>query len=70
MNTYPSLRKTTESSSYLQVDISISICNNKYVTEVYLIYVCCNIPAKPTYSVYVSQLVEYVILLLFFFDKS
>ena len=36
MNIYPSELKTTESSSNLSyLDISISICNNKYVTEVY-----------------------------------
>ena len=45
-------------------------CNNKYVTEVYdkrenfnfnivnYPYMCSNIPAKPTYGVYVSQLVR------------
>ena len=65
------LKKTTESNcgiSYL--DISISICNNKYVTEVYdkrdnfnfkivnYPYMCSNIPAKPTYGVFVSQLIR------------
>ena len=54
--------------SYL--DISISICGGKYVTEVYdkrddfnfdivnFSYVCSNIPAKPTYGVYISQLIR------------
>ena len=54
--------------SYL--DISISICGGKYVTEVYdkrdnfnfdivnFPYMCSNIPAKPTYGVYISQLIR------------
>ena len=65
------LKKTTESNSRISyLDISIIICNNKYVTEVYdkrenfnfnivnYPYMCSNIPAKPTYGVYVSQLVR------------
>ena len=65
------LKKTTESNSRISyLDISISICNNKYVTEVYdkrenfnfnivnYPYMCSNIPANPTYGVYVSQLVR------------
>ena len=54
------LKKTIESNSKIYLDISISICNNKYVTEVYdkrenfnfnivnYPYMCSNIPAKPT----------------------
>ena len=65
------MKRTTESNSRISyLDISISICNNKYVTEVYdkrenfnfnivnYPYMCSNIPAKPTYGVYVSQLVR------------
>ena len=64
-------RTCTESNSRISyLDISISICNNKYVTEVYdkrenfnfkivnYPYMCSNIPAKPTYGVYVSQLIR------------
>ena len=74
INIYPpelTLKRTTESNSRISyLDISISICNNKYVTEVYdkrenfyfnivnYPYMCSNIPAKPTYGVYVSQLVR------------
>ena len=74
INIYPpelTLKKTTESNSRISyLNISISICNNKYVTEVYdkrenfnfnivnYPYTCSNIPAKPTYGVYVSQLVR------------
>ena len=65
------LKRTSESErnvSYL--DISISICGGKYVTEVYdkrddfnfdivnFPYMCSNIPAKPTYGVYISQLIR------------
>ena len=65
------LKKTAEcnySLSYL--DISISIRDGKYVTEVYdkrdhfnfdivnYPFMCSNIPAKPTYGVYLSQLVR------------
>ena len=63
------LKRTSESErnvSYL--DISISICGGKYVTEVYkrddfnfdivnFPFMCSNIPAKPTYGVYISQLI-------------
>ena len=54
--------------SYL--DISITICGGEYVTEVYdkrndfnfdivnFPYMCGNIPAKPTYGVYISQLIR------------
>ena len=61
-----SLKKTTESASRLSyLDISISICEGKFVTEVYdkrdsfsfdivnFPYMCSNIPAKLTYGVYV-----------------
>ena len=76
INIYPpelTLKKTTESNSRISyLDISISICNNKYVTEVYdkranfnfnivnYPYMCSNIPAKPTYGVrvHVSQLIK------------
>ena len=77
-NIYPpelTLKRTSESErnvSYL--DISISICGGKYVTEVYdkrddfnfdivnfpytCMCYCSNIPAKPTYGVYISQLIR------------
>ena len=73
-NIYPpelTLKRTSESErnvSYL--DISITICGGKYVTEVYdkrddfnfdivnFPYMCSNIPAKPTYGVYISQLIR------------
>ena len=51
--------------SYL--DILISICGNEYVTEVYdkrdnfsfdFRFMSSNIPANPTYGVYISQLVR------------
>ena len=63
------LKKTTESNSRISyLDISISICNNKYVTEpevydkrenfnfniVNYPYMCSNIPAKATYGVCVT----------------
>ena len=61
------LKKTTESNSRISYfDISISICNNKFVTEVYdkrenfnfnivnYPYMCSNIPAKATYGVCVT----------------
>jgi len=66
-----SLKKTSEASdrvSYL--DISIGLCGGRYVTEVYdkrdnfdfeivnFPYMCSNIPANPTYGVYISQLVR------------
>ena len=52
------------------LDISISVCGGMYVTEVFdkrdsfncnivnFPYMCSNIPAKPTYGVYVSQLIR------------
>ena len=73
-NIYPpelTLKKTTESETSLSyLDINISICGGKYVTEVFdkrdsfnfnivnFPYMCSNIPAKPTYGVYVSQLIR------------
>ena len=49
--------------------ISISICHGKFVIEVYdkdnfnfnivnYPYMCSNIPARPTYNVYISQLIR------------
>ena len=74
INIYPpelTLTKTTESNSRISyLEIFISIYNNKYVTEVYdkrenfnfkivnYSYMCSNIPAKPTYGLYVSQLIR------------
>ena len=74
VNIYPpelTLKQTTESDTNLSyLDISITICCGKYMTEVYdkrdsfnfsivnYPYMCSNIPAKPTYGVYVSQLVR------------
>ena len=65
------LKRTTESEDNLSyLDLSIKICSGKYVTEVYdkrdsfqfnivnYPYMCSNIPVKPTYGVYVSQLVR------------
>ena len=65
------LKRTSESERNLSyLDISISICGGKYVTEVYdkrddfnfdivnFPYMCSNIPAKPTYGVYISQLIR------------
>ena len=68
-NIYPpelTLKRTSESERNLSyLDISISICGGKYVTEVYdkrddfnfdivnFPYMCSNIPAKPTYGVYI-----------------
>ena len=73
-NIYPpelTLKKTTECETNLSyLDISISICDGKYVTEVFdkrddynfdivnFPYMCSNIPAKPTYGVYMSQLIK------------
>ena len=73
-NIYPpelTLKRTSESERNLSyLDISISICGGKYVTEVYdkrddfnfdivnFPYMCSNIPAKPTYGVYISQLIR------------
>jgi len=65
------LKKTTESSSFLSyLDVAISISGGRFVTEVFdkrdsfnfdivnYPYMCSNIPAKPTYGVYVSQLIR------------
>ena len=73
-NIYPSeltLKKTCESDTKLSyLDISISICSSKYVTEVYdkrdafnfnivnFPYMSSNIPANPTYGVYILQLIR------------
>ena len=73
-NIYPpelALKRTSESERNLSyLDISISICGGKYVTEVYdkrddfnfdivnFPYMCSNIQAKPTYGVYISQLIR------------
>ena len=73
-NIYPpelTLKRTSESDTNLSyLDISISIRNSKYATEVYdkrdafnfdiLNFPCMssNIPANPTYSVYISQLIR------------
>ena len=65
------LKKTTESDAEVScLDISIGICDGKYTTKVYdkrdnfnfdivnFPYMCSNVPAKPTYGVYISQLVR------------
>ena len=73
-NIYPSeltLKRISESDTKLAyLDISISICSSKYVTEVYdkrdafnfnivnFPYMSSNIPANPTYGVYLSQLIR------------
>ena len=73
-NIYPTeltLKKTTECTSRLSyLDISISIYSGRYVTELYdkrdnfnfeivnFPYMCSNIPVRPTYGVYVSQLIR------------
>ena len=73
-NIYPpelTLKRTSESDTKLSyLDISISICSSKYVTEVYdkrdafnftivnFPYMSSNIPANPTYGVYISQLIR------------
>ena len=73
-NIYPpelTLKRTSESERNLSyLDTSISICGGKYVTEVYdkrddfnfdivnFPYMCSNIPAKPTYGSYISQLIR------------
>ena len=73
-NIYPpelTLKRTSESDTKLSyLDISISICSSKYVTEVYdkrdafnftivnFPYMFSNIPANPTYGVYISQLIR------------
>ena len=62
--------RTTESDTTLSyLDVSISICQGKFITEVFdkrdnfnfnYPYMCSNIhvPAKPTYGVYISQLIR------------
>ena len=75
-NIYPpelTLKSTSESDTKLSyLDISISICSSKYVTEVYdkrdafnftivnfpYNIMSSNIPANPTYGVYISQLIR------------
>ena len=73
-NIYPpelTLKRTSESDTKLSyLDISISICSGKYVTKVYdkrdafnfnivnFPYMSSNIPANPTYGVYMSQLIK------------
>ena len=74
VNIYPpelTLKRTTESDTTLSyLDVSISICQGKFITEVFdkrdnfnfnivnYPYMCSNIPAKPTYGVYISQLIR------------
>ena len=74
MNIYPpelTLKRTTESDTTLSyLDVSISICQGKFITEVFdkrdnfyfnivnYPYMCSNIPTKPTYGVYISQLIR------------
>ena len=73
-NIYPpelTLKLTTESDSTLSyLDVSISICHGKFVTEVYdkrdnfnfnivnYPFMCSNIPASPTYGLYILQLIR------------
>ena len=67
------LKRTTESDYIVTLfitEVSISICHGKFVTEVYeksdnfnfnIVYypfMCSNIPARPTYRVYISQLIK------------
>ena len=65
------LKQTTESDTKLSyLDVSISICHGKFVTEVYdkkdnfnfnivnYPFMCSNIPARPTYGVHISQLIR------------
>ena len=65
------LKRTTESDTKLSyLDVSISICHGKFVTEVYdkrdnfnfnivnYPFMCSTIPARPTYGVYISQLIR------------
>ena len=62
---------TNESDTTLSyLDVSISICQGKFITEVFdkrdnfnfnivnYPYMCSNIPTKPTYGVYISQLIR------------
>ena len=74
VNIYPPeliLKRTTESDTTLSyLDVSISICQGKFITEVFnkrdnlnfnivnYPYMCSNIPTKPTYGVYISQLIR------------
>ena len=74
VNIYPpelTLKRTTESDTTLSyLDVSISICQGKFITEVFdkrdnfnfnivnYPYMCSNIPTKPTYGVYISQLIR------------
>ncbi len=63
-----SLKKSSEASNRVSyLDILISICGNKYATEVYdkrdnfkinFPFMSSNIPANATYGVYISQLVR------------
>ena len=73
-NFYPpelTLKRTSESDTNLSyLDIAISLCSSKYVTEVYdkrdafnfdivnFPYMFSNILANPTYGVYISQLIR------------
>ena len=73
-NIYPpelTLKRKTESDTKLSyLDVSISICHGKFVSEVYdksdnfnfnIVYypfMCSNIPARPTYRVYIHSLLE------------
>ena len=63
-------RKTESDTKLSYLDVSISICHGKFVNEVYeksdnlnfnIVYytfMCSNIPAGPTYCVYISQLIR------------
>ena len=67
------LKRTTESDITLShLDVSISICQGNFITEVfdkrdnfnfdmvnYPYNMCSNIPTKPTYGVYISQLIRF-----------
>ena len=68
---YITLKRTSEADTKLSyLDISISICSSKHVTEVNdkrdafnfdivnFPYMSSNIPANPTYGVYISQLIK------------
>ena len=73
-NIYPpelTLKRKTESDTKLSyLDVSISICHGKFVPEVYdksgnfnfnivcYPFMCSNIPARPTYRVYIHSLLE------------
>ena len=65
------MKRTTESDTTLSyLDVSISICQGNFITEVFdkrdnfnfdivnYPYMCSNIPTKPTYDVYISQLIR------------